>query len=476
MTMWTQACIVARRELRDSLRDWRIVVPILILAVALPWVMNVSTQIAMNFVREYSAYVDPVRLVPFAIMIVGFFPISFSLFIALESFVGEKERRSLEPLLTTPISDGALYLGKLMAALVLPVVSSYVAVGVFVLWLNGSTGYVPERVVLSQILLLTTAEALIMVAGAVVVSSHTTSVRAANLLAAFIIVPVSLLLQGESVLLIWGMYDVLWYIIAALGIADLILVRTGMRTFRREEILGREIDAFSLGSVWRQFCRSFGGPARFSIVRVYREDVPRLLRENRLPIAVTFVVLVAGVGTGWLFAGQYPVPAGLIGPLHIEPSAFQRGPTSIGFDVLPSVDTVAIFENNVRSLTTAALLGLVSFGSLPLLLLLVPMGIVGFLAGEAAGLGYSPVAFFLAFIIPHGLFELPAATLATAFALRLGASMIAPPPGTTAGENVLHALADLVKIYVFVVAPLLLVAAAVEANITPQVALWFYGR
>ena len=67
-------------------------------------------------------------------------------------------------------------------------------------------------------------------------------------------------------------------------------------------------------------------------------------------------------------------------------------------------------------------------------------------------------------------------SLATAFALRLGASVTAPPPGVTVGENLLHAFADLVKIFIFVVLPLLLIAAWVEANLTPQVVLWFYGR
>ena len=56
-------------------------------------------------------------------MIVGFFPITVSLVIALESFVGEKERRSIEPLLSSPLEDWQLYLGKLLASLVLPMAS-----------------------------------------------------------------------------------------------------------------------------------------------------------------------------------------------------------------------------------------------------------------------------------------------------------------------------------------------------------------
>ncbi|MBI3740762.1 MAG: ABC transporter permease subunit, partial [Chloroflexi bacterium] len=221
--MLTDALIITRREIRDSLRDWRIVAPIIILTLIFPWIMNLSTRVAINFVEEYNAVIIPLRLVPFAMMIVGFFPISFSLIIALETFVGEKERNSLEPLLGTPIADASLYVGKLLSAMLPPLFASYLGVGAYLLGLFLSIQYAPDGTILAQIILLTTMEALVMVAGAVVVSSHTTSVRAANLLASFIIIPMAFLLQAESVLLFWGQYDVLWYIILALLIADIIL-------------------------------------------------------------------------------------------------------------------------------------------------------------------------------------------------------------------------------------------------------------
>lgn len=472
--MLSNALIITRREIRDSLHDWRILAPIVILTLIFPWIMNLSTRVAINFVQEYNAQIIPIRLIPFAMMIVGFFPISFSLIIALETFVGEKERNSLEPLLTTPISDTSLYLGKLLAAMSLPLFASYLGVGTYLGWLFFSIHYVPELVVFVQIMLVTTVEALVMVAGAVVVSSHTTSVRAANLLASFIIIPMAFLLQGESVLLFWGQYDVLWYIIGALVIADILLIRTGIRTFNREAILAREIDELNLSTTWRLFRQFFLGTKQgFSLVRIYRIDVPLLLRENWLPIGVTVLVIAGGVFFGWLLAAAHPLPAGLVGPLRFTPQDFQQ---QVGMQLLPPIDTFAIFWNNVRSLALAALLGLFSFGSLALILLLTPMGIAGFLAGEVASLGYDPITFLIAFIVPHGLFEVPAAVLGTAFALRLGASIMSPPFGVTAGENLLRALADLVKIFVFVVVPMLLVAAAIEAHITPQIVLWFYGR
>jgi uncharacterized membrane protein SpoIIM required for sporulation/ABC-type transport system involved in multi-copper enzyme maturation permease subunit len=473
--MLSDALIITRREVRDSMRDWRIVAPILILTLVFPWIMNLSTRLAINFVEEYNATIIPLRLVPFAVMIVGFFPISFSLIIALETFVGEKERSSLEPLLDTPISDASLYLGKLLAAMIPPLFASYLGVAAYLLGLYFSIQYVPEWIVLFQIIATTTMEALVMVSGAVVVSSHTTSVRAANLLASFIIIPMAFLLQGESILLFWGQYDVMWYILALLFVADVLLIRTGIRTFNREEILAREIDELNLGAIVRLFRRYFIG-SQFSIARVYRADVPRLLRENRLPLATTLGAMLIALIGGWVFALRFPLPADLVSSIKIDPEMIRQQTAFQGNSFLPRLDAGAIFFYNLRSLLGFALLGLFSFGSLGCLPMITTMGLVGFILGEIRVLGMDGIVFLAAALLPHGIIELPAAILATAFALRAGASIIAPPPGITAGENLMRALADLVKIVLFVVLPLLVLAALIEANVTPQILIRLYGR
>jgi len=84
------------REVRDTLRDWRIVVPIVILTLFFPALMSFVADLALNWVAKYGEPIIGERLLPFLLMVVGFFPISFSLVIALETFVGEKERKSLE--------------------------------------------------------------------------------------------------------------------------------------------------------------------------------------------------------------------------------------------------------------------------------------------------------------------------------------------------------------------------------------------
>lgn len=467
------ALVITRREVRDSLRDWRIVVPILILTLIFPWIMNFTTRTAIDYVEQYSATIIPIRLIPFGLMIVGFFPITFSLVIALETFVGEKERNSLEPLLGAPLSDASLYLGKLIAATAVPLGASYIGIATYLGWLFVSIQYIPNWVILTQILLLTTMEALVMVTGAVVVSTHTTSVRAANLLASFIIIPMAFLLQAESVLLFYGQYDVLWYIIAALVVVDLILIRLGIQTFNREEILAREVDEINPKRTVVRLIDQFCTNGRVDLRWLVLQDLPRIMRINRLPIVVTTITLFAAFGLGWWYAAQYPLPPQLLQPLHVQ-SNFAENAAVANLSFLPQINTPSIFIHNARTLILATLVGVISFGTGALMLLMVPMSIVGFLAAELMRTGTSPLLFLGAFILPHGIFELPAAVLATAFALKIGASIIS---GGRRGESegFVGALADWIKVFCFVVIPLLMIAAFVEVNITPRIIQYFFG-
>jgi uncharacterized membrane protein SpoIIM required for sporulation len=123
----------------------------------------------------------------------------------------------------------------------------------------------------------------------------------------------------------------------------------------------------------------------------------------------------------------------------------------------------------------ATLLAVFSFGTLAIALLMAPMAIVFFFVLQAAYAGYSPVLFFSTFVLPHGVVELPAAIIATALAVRLGAAFMSPPEGMTVGQGWLRALADFVKIFVALVVPLLALAAAIEVHVTPMIVVWAFG-
>ncbi len=305
--MWAElrpAFYIAQREVRDQFRDWRIIFPVLGLTVFFPFLMNFTATQILNFVKEYDATIIGERLVPFLMMIVGFFPISVSLVIALESFVGEKERGSIEPLLNTPLKDWQLYVGKLLSSTVPPLFSSFVGMAVYTVGLFVQGVRLPDLDLLALIITMTIVQALLMVSGAVVVSIQATSVRSANLLASFIIIPMALLIQGESIIMFWGDYRLLWLVTFGLLALNFLLIRVGLAHFQREELLGREIDVLNIKWGWRVFKRAFVGNSR-NIADWYLHSLPAVLYRMKRPILVSFALVVAATIGGSLGVNQY---------------------------------------------------------------------------------------------------------------------------------------------------------------------------
>jgi uncharacterized membrane protein SpoIIM required for sporulation/ABC-type transport system involved in multi-copper enzyme maturation permease subunit len=471
-----RAWTVTRREVRDTLRDWRLVAPITFLTLVFPALMQITANAAQRWAIRWGGAIVGERLMPFLMMIVGFFPISFSLVIALETFVGERERHSLEPLLASPLSNAELYWGKTLAAMIPPLIASYLGLAVYLAGLYFVVGWTPPLPLLALVLLLTTTEALVMVSAAVVISSQTTSVRAANILASFVIIPMAILIQLESVLLFWADYRVLWWITAALMIVNLLLVRMGIRLFDREELLGREIDQLKIRKAAQTLARFFTrapqnalstvdpGPP-FGLRRVYGQDIPTILKHNRAPILLVAMALLVALVVGWAYSRSFALPQGLI-QLDVPDNAFEALP-DVSF--LPDLSVSGIWWHNVRSLLLGAALALVSLGTLPLVFLLVPLAIIGFFCGQMPQMDASPWLFLLTFVLPHGIVELPAAIVSAGLAVRLGATVVSPPSGMTLSEGILRATADLAKVFVFLVIPMLGIASALEVWLTPWI-------
>lgn len=462
------------------MRDWRIVMPVITLALISPLLMNFTAKQVMNFVQTYGARLVGDRLIPFLLMAVGFFPISVSLVIALESFVGEQERRSIEPLLSSPLTNWQLYLGKLLASLAPPLIGSYLAIFVYLVSVYRQLHWIADPVFLVQILLLTTVQALVMVSGAVVISTQTTSVRAANLLASFIIIPMMLLIQGESIIMFWARYAVLWWIIFAQVLIAGLLIRTGIAHFNREELLGQELDVlnFKWGwSVFKQAFTGYGSPGKtssgkgivghlYSLRRWYRWEVSQALRKLTLPLIFMALALAAGLAIGDNLANTFFIPPELLKLSDLKNGSFK------GFEVLPlylAGGVLLVWLHNLRALILATTLGIFSFGVLSVIILALPMAILGFFMASLARAGVSPALFMMAFILPHGILEIPAILIAGAAILRLGATLATPAQNQTIGEAWLRALADWAKVMTGVALPLFLAAAFLEVFVTPVI-------
>lgn len=465
------AWLVVQREVRDQLRDWRILTPIIILTLFFPLLMNFTAQQAVNFVQDYGADIVADRLIPFLLMVVGFFPISVSLVIALESFAGERERLSLEPLLATPLNDAQLYLGKMLASLVVPVSAAYLGILVYLVGLALTISWYPPLELLVQVILLTGAQALVMVSGAVVVSSQTTSVRAANLLASFIIIPMSQLIIGESVIMFWARYHVLWWIVFALFVIAIVLGRMGMHLFNREQLLGRQIDVLDLGWAWQTFREAFSGGAD-SPLDWYRDVLTRSLWRLRYGIAFMLIALAAAAFIGVGLADRFTLPAELLRFEQLD-AALTEQFHQFGF--MTHEGFVRIVLINLRALAVASLLGVFTFGVMAVVLLMAPIAIVAYFAANVAAAGASVGQFMLALVAPHAVLEIPAAILAGAAVLELGIALIRPGHAGSLGERWLEGLAEWARVGLGVVLPLIIAAAALEVYVTPRVALLLYS-
>jgi uncharacterized membrane protein SpoIIM required for sporulation len=352
--------------------------------------------------------------------------------------------------------------------------ASYLGIAVYMVGLWSSIQWLPDFQLFSQILALTTVQGVIMVAGAVVISSQTTSVRAANLLASFIIVPMALLIQFEAVALFWGNHTGLWWLIVALAMTAAVLVRMGIRLFNREELMGREIDQIRLGWIWQQFWRQYSGRSadgRYPRPDAWYRQTLAVVPQLRLPAVALGVALVGAVLLGIFLANTYRFPPAMQADLTGEKMVANLS----GLQFLTGALPVLIFFHNVRTILLLTLVGVFTFGVVGVLIFMLPWGFIGFVATQFGLAGQDPFTFLLATVAPHALIELPALLLAAAAALRWHTLVLAPPANRSLSEGFLLAAADFARVMIGLVVPLLLLAALIEAYVTPAVLFRIYG-
>ncbi len=475
------ALIITRREVRDSFRDWRIVAPIIVLTFFFPFLaQDVASRFAV-FLEGYGAEIIGERTIPFLLMIVGFFPISISLVIALETFVGEKERKSLEPLLSTPMTNTELYIGKTLSAMIPPLMASFGGMVVYLsTLLGGQLAWRPPAMLIVQIFLLTIVQALVMVTGAVVVSSQTTSTRASNLLASFIIIPMTLIINGESIIMFLAPdanspsgISALWSILVGMFVVVILLLRVGNSIFNREELLGRTIDSINLRNTFRKVWRwarskNDKGVMARGISEWYRQSVPYSLRKLNAPMMISGVVFIVAFGAGLIVGLQ---PEWQL-PLE-DQSTFNQ--TQDFFENFVNVSSEVrlqaigfVIWQNARVLLAATILAMFTFGAASLIISPIVYAILGYLFSQFMVAGFDLTLFWGA-ILPHGIVEIPIILIATATAFHLGSTITKPPAGSTVGHAWSVALGDTIKIWVGVIIPGLILAALLEVLLTPQV-------
>lgn len=140
-----------------------------------------------------------------------------------------------------------------------------------------------------------------------------------------------------------------------------------------------------------------------------------------------------------------------------------------GKDVLNDSDLLsakAIFSNNLQACVFSMCYGLIPFIYFSALALGLNSILLGVLAAYTTANGISPLLFLL-MILPHGIFELPALILSFSMGLYVCGQITRRCRHDETALSVWDCLLQMSRLLLFVLMPLLLLAALVEAYITP---------
>jgi ABC-type Na+ efflux pump permease subunit len=232
--------LIARRAAIESLRDRSTVISSAIFSLVLPfiWVFAVIRPIANGSQDTLAA------LLIVYLLTVGLLPLTVASGIAAGQFAGEQEKGNLAPLLAAPVSNRAIFAGKVLGAVLPALVYSGIAivsylVEIAILIGPAKLGLLPPALALSMIALVP-AVAIFAATIAAVISSRVRTYQAAQSIAGLLLVPIFLPFYFLAFLLqSWGPLAVLGGVVAVLAL-DLVLLLVGAASWRREEVLARQ--------------------------------------------------------------------------------------------------------------------------------------------------------------------------------------------------------------------------------------------
>ncbi len=252
---------IIMKEWTETLRDRMILVSILIppiIFTVVPAVLvripNMRTMQSETLDEIYAASPllraagpeDVTKLILVSQFMIFFLmmPVFIPLSIAVQSIIGEKQNRTLEPLLATPIDTLELLLGKSLSAAIPAIIITWTSFAIFyasTLPIVGETlrGALLDPKWIVTVLVIAPLLCLLGVGMAVLLSSRLNDTRAAQQLGAVVIIPiVGIAVAQTAGKLVLGVGH---FIIGALFLAliDAILLYLTVKVFDRETILTR---------------------------------------------------------------------------------------------------------------------------------------------------------------------------------------------------------------------------------------------
>jgi ABC-2 type transport system permease protein len=272
---WDKVWLVFRKDWREIRRNWQVLAPIVVIpvliAVMLPSIIlflpnltpstvismqslesilkvlpnNILNEVAGMSAQQALAYLLMVYFLAPLFLVV---PIMASSVIASDSFAGEKERRTIEALLATPLSDSELFVGKVLVAFIPAFLVTLVCFGVYTVvvdvlaagMFNGLL-LLPNNMWLLMIFGLAPLVALTSIGLTVAISAKVKGFREAQQISVILLAPILGLVFGQVSGTLFLGSIVLLALIVVFAVVDLLVFYFGVKVFRREEILSKQV-------------------------------------------------------------------------------------------------------------------------------------------------------------------------------------------------------------------------------------------
>ena len=181
------------------------------------------------------------------------------------------------------------------------------------------------------------------------------------------------------------------------------------------------------------------------------------------------LALIAAAALGWVAAAGNPQAADQVIGQFMD-MVEEAGVT----DEAGNMSPLGLLSNNWRAMFLPVLMGFVPFLFLPLLTLASNGCLLGMLAPWLQRNGLS-LAAYLAGILPHGVFGLPALVLSAACGVYLCRNMGRIIFRSERAAPMVELVSDLLRVMLLLVFPMTVAAAFVEAYVTPVLMMFFVG-
>ena len=170
-------------------------------------------------------------------------PIMASSVMAASSFVGEKEKHTLETLLYSPLSLKQMFQAKILAGFSVGMMVSYISFAAMMLvlelevFLLTGKAILPSSSWLAIMLLIAPAISIIAIAVTVRSSAKAQTIEEAQQRAVFLVFPILALLIGQFTGILLISAGLLWGVGAVLATLDVLLMRGAAGSFTYEKLL-----------------------------------------------------------------------------------------------------------------------------------------------------------------------------------------------------------------------------------------------